>query len=139
MERTGLGGLSGTEAIAGTADATPSSSFNVDWNGAGGACPATLPFGPSFTAGSQTPTAGASSPFSVTFGREDREQDISAVTVSTPPGLLGMVSQVPQCPEAQANAGTCGPESLIGIDDGRCGAGPAPVLSRRQGVPDRPV
>ena len=37
---SGLGGLSGTEAIAGTPDATPSSSFNVDWNGAGGACPA---------------------------------------------------------------------------------------------------
>jgi hypothetical protein len=123
---SGVGGLSGTEAIAGTPDATPLSSFNVDWNGAGGACPGSLPFSPSFTAGSQTPTAGASSPFSVTFGREDREQDISAVTVSTPPGLLGMVSQVSQCPEAQANAGTCGPESEIGSTTVGAGPGPDP-------------
>ena len=122
----GFGGLSGTEVIAGSADATPSSSFNVDWNGAGGACPASLPFSPSFTAGSQTATAGASSPFSVTFGREDREQDISAITLATPPGLLGMVSQVTQCPEVQANAGTCGPESLIGSTTVGAGPGPHP-------------
>ena len=122
----GFGGLSGSEAIAGTPDATPSGSFNVDWNGAGGACPASLPFGPSFSAGSQTPTAGASSPFSATFGREDREQDISAITVTTPPGLLGMVSQVTQCPEAQANAGTCGPESEIGTTTVGAGPGPHP-------------
>ena len=122
----GLGGLSGTEAIAGTPDATPSGSFNVDWNGAGGACPGSLPFSPSFGAGSQTPTAGASSPFSVTLGREDREQDISAITLSTPPGLLGMVSQVTQCPEAQANAGTCGPESEIGSTTVGAGPGPDP-------------
>jgi hypothetical protein len=122
----GTGGLSGTEAITGTADATPSSSFNVDWNGQGGACPSSLPFSPSFSAGSQTPTGGASSPFSVTFGREDREQDISAISLSTPPGLLGMVSQVSQCPEAQANAGTCGPESEIGSTTVGAGPGPDP-------------
>jgi hypothetical protein len=122
---SGVGGLSGSEAIAGTPDATPSSSFGVDWNGQGGACPG-MPFSPSFTAGSQTPTAGASSPFSVTFGREDREQDISAVTLTTPPGLLGEVSQVPRCPEAQANAGTCGPESLIGSTTVGAGPGPHP-------------
>jgi hypothetical protein len=122
---SGVGGLSGSEAIAGTPDATPSSSFGVDWNSQGGACPG-MPFSPSFTAGSQTPTAGASSPFSVTFGREDREQDISAVTLTTPPGLLGEVSQVPRCPEAQANAGTCGPESLIGSTTVGAGPGPHP-------------
>jgi len=122
----GLGGLSGTEAIAGTPDATPSSSFNVDWNGAGGACPATMPFSPSFNAGSQTPTAGASSPFAVTIGREDREQGLSGITMSTPPGLLGKIAGIPQCPEAQANAGTCGPESQIGTTTVGAGPGPHP-------------
>ncbi len=122
----GLGGLSGTEPIAGTPDATPSSSFNVDWNGAGGACPATMPFSPSFSAGSQNPAAGASSPFAVTAGREDREQDISAITITTPPGLLGKVAQVPRCPEAQAGAGTCGPESQIGTTTVGAGPGPHP-------------
>ena len=122
----GLGGLSGAEAIAGTPDATPSSSFNIDWNGSSGACPDSLPFGPSFSAGSQTPTAGASSPFAVTFGREDREQDISAITVSTPPGLLGKIAGVEQCPEAQANAGTCGAASQIGTTTVGAGPGPHP-------------
>jgi len=122
----GLGGLSGTEPIAGTPDATPSSSFKVDWDGAGGACPGTLPFSPSFSAGSQTPTAGASSPFAVTIGREDREQDLSSITVSTPPGLLGKIAGIPQCPEAQANAGTCGRESQIGTTTVGAGPGPHP-------------
>jgi hypothetical protein len=122
----GLGGLSGTEPIAGTPDATPSSSFNVDWNGAGGACPGTMPFSPSFSAGSQTPTAGASSPFAVTFGRQDHEQDLSGITVSTPPGLLGKIAGIPQCPEAQANAGTCGSESEIGTTGVGAGPGPHP-------------
>jgi hypothetical protein len=112
----GLGGLSGTELIAGTPDAYPSSSFAVT------GCGASMPFAPSFSAGSQAATAGASSPFSVTFGREDREQDLSAISVTTPPGLLGEVSQVPRCAEGQANAGTCGAESLIGSTT--VGAGP---------------
>lgn len=124
---SGVGGLSGLEAIAGTPDASPSSSFNVDWNGAGGTCPGSLPFSPSFSAGGQTPTAGTSSPFSVTIGREDREQDISGITVTTPPGLLGEVSQVSRCPEPQANAGTCHPESLIGSTTVGAGPGPHPL------------
>ena len=122
---SGLGGPSGTEAIAGTPDVTPSSSFAVDWNGAGGACPA-MGFGPSFSAGSQTQAAGASSPFSVTLGREDREQDISGVTVTTPPGLLGKIAGVERCPEAQADAGTCGPASEIGSTTVGAGPGPDP-------------
>jgi hypothetical protein len=122
----GLGGLTGSEPIAGSPDATPSSSFGIDWNGTGGACPAIMPFSPSFTAGSQTPAAGAPSAFSVTFGRDDREQDLSGVTVTTPPGLLGDVAQVPRCPEAEANVGTCGPESLIGSTTVGAGPGPHP-------------
>jgi hypothetical protein len=121
---SGLGGLSGMEPIAGTPDATPSSSFAVDWNGAGAACPAGLPFTPSFTGGSQTPAADASSPFSVTVGRADREQDLSRITVTTPPGLLGKIAGVEECPEPQANAGMCGPASQIGATT--IGAGPGP-------------
>ena len=122
----GLGGLSGSEAIAGTPDATPSASFSVDWDGAGGACPAALPFGPSFSAGSQTSAAGGSSPFAVEFGRQDREQDLSGIAVTTPPGLLGKVSAAQQCPETQANAGTCGSASQIGTATVAAGAGADP-------------
>jgi hypothetical protein len=122
---SGLGGLSGSEPIAGTPDATPSSSFAVDSNGQGGACSG-MGFSPSFDAGSQTPAAAASSPFSITIGREDREQDVSGVTVTTPPGLLGKIAGIPLCQEAQANAGTCGAESQIGTTTVGAGPGPDP-------------
>ena len=121
----GLGGISGAEAIAGTPDATPSSSFEVDSNGQAGAC-SQMGFSPAFSAGSQTPAAGASSPFSVTIGREDREQDISAITLTTPAGLLGKIAGIPLCAQAQASAGTCGPESLIGTTTVGAGPGPNP-------------
>ena len=46
--------------------------------------------------------------------------------MSTPPGLLGKIAGIPQCPEAQANAGTCGPESQIGTTTVGAGPGPHP-------------
>ncbi len=106
-----------------TPDATPSSSFPVDWDGAGGACPGSLPFAPSFTAGTVTPSAGAFSPFTLTFSRHDREQDLAQITVDTPPGLLGKIAGIPQCPEAGANAGTCSPASQIGTASVAAGPG----------------
>jgi hypothetical protein len=73
-----------------------------------------------------TPTAGAFSPFTLTFSRHDREQDLAQITVNTPPGLLGKIAGVPQCPEAQANAGTCSPASQIGTASAAAGAGSHP-------------
>ena len=107
-------------------DATPTSSFNVDWDGNGGACPASLPFAPTFDAGPITPTAGGFSPFTLTLSRHDREQDLSGITVNTPPGLLAMLSEVPLCPEPQAGAGTCSEASLIGHTQVAAGAGSHP-------------
>jgi uncharacterized repeat protein (TIGR01451 family) len=101
-----------------TPDATPSSSFEVP------GCAS--PFSPSFTAGTVTPLAGGSSPFTLTLSRHDGEQDLSGVGVSTPPGLLGMLSQVQLCPEPQASNGTCGPQSLIGHTQVAAGAGSHP-------------
>ena len=43
-----------------------------------------------------------------------------------PPGLLGMVSHVAQCQEAQANAGTCPQASEIGTVTTAVGPGPEP-------------
>jgi hypothetical protein len=79
-------------------------------------------FAPSFVAGTTNNQAGAFSPLSVTFSRSDQDESLGAVTVKTPPGLLGMLKTVPLCGEPQAAAGTCGEESLIGHTT--VGAGP---------------
>jgi hypothetical protein len=112
----------GIHEAQGTPDAFPSSSFNVDWDGHGGACPLSVPFAPSFQAQTASSTAGAYTPFTVRFTREDREQDLSGVSVSTPPGLLGMISKVSQCGELQAEQGSCPESSRIGTTT--VGAGP---------------
>ena len=102
-----------------TPDATPSSAFVVD--GCGGS-----PFAPAFNAGTVTPVAGTFSPFTLTFSRHDGEQDFSGLTVTTPPGLLGVLKSVVQCLEPQAAQGTCGESSLIGHTQVAAGAGSNP-------------
>jgi hypothetical protein len=109
-----------------SASAVSESSFGVDWDGKGGACPASMPFAPSFTAGTESSAAGAYSPFVVEFSRQDREQDLSGIAVHTPPGMLGNLSNVPLCGEAQANAGTCGEASEIGTTSAVVGPGEDP-------------
>jgi hypothetical protein len=84
-------------------------------------------FTPSFTAGTVDNQAGAFSPLSVTFSRNDGEQDLGGATVTTPPGLLGVLKGVERCPEPQASQGTCGPNSLIGHTTVAAGPGPDPV------------
>jgi uncharacterized repeat protein (TIGR01451 family) len=84
-------------------------------------------FGPSFTAGTSSNQAGGFSPFSVTISRQDGEQALGGVTVTTPPGLLGVIKGVERCPEPQAGQGTCGQGSLIGHTTATAGVGPDPV------------
>jgi hypothetical protein len=79
-------------------------------------------FAPSFAAGSLNPTGGAFSPFAVRINRADRQQYMSGLTIEMPPGLIGKLKGVAQCPDAQANAGTCGIESRVGT--ATVGAGP---------------
>ena len=123
---SGLGGLSGTEPIAGTPDAFPSSSFNVDWDGHGGACPGSLPFAPAFSAGMASTAAGVYSPLTVQFSREDREQDLAGITVHTPVGVLANLSSIPLCGEPQASQGTCAAASQIGSTSAAVGPGGHP-------------
>jgi hypothetical protein len=79
------------------------------------ACPGgALPFSPSLSSGTPNNNAGAFSDLTTTLGREDGQQNIQSVTLHYPPGLSGLLSGVELCPEALANAGTCGPNSQVG-------------------------
>ncbi|HEY5342927.1 MAG TPA: hypothetical protein VIJ66_04640, partial [Solirubrobacteraceae bacterium] len=105
-------------------NATPSWPFAITGCGGG--------FAPSFTTGTVTPLAGAFSPFTLTFSRQDREQDLSGLTVTMPPGLLGALKGVEQCPEPQASRGQCGAGSLVGHDQVAAGAGSQPLWQTGQ-------
>jgi hypothetical protein len=107
-----------------TPDATPSASVQI------GGCGVGQSFAPGFEAGSERPNAGGSAPFNLSFSRSDGEQDLSAIQVHMPPGLLGILSKVQLCPEPQAASGTCGPESRIGHSEVASGAGQAPFWVR---------
>jgi hypothetical protein len=109
-----------------SANAISESPFSVDWDGDGGACPASMPFSPGLTAGTVSSAAGAYSPLVLEFSRQDREQDLSTITVHTPPGLLGDLSNVPLCGEPQAAQGTCGDASEIGTTTAVVGPGEDP-------------
>jgi hypothetical protein len=71
-------------------------------------------FAPTLTAGTTNPQAGGFSNETVTIARNNGEQNLGGITVTTPPGLLGLLSKVPLCGEPQASQGTCGEESKIG-------------------------
>jgi NHL repeat len=104
------------------------SQFNVEHGPHGGPCPgAHLPFNATFTGGSTNLQSGSFTPLTGTFSREDGEQQMKRVHFTLPPGLSGVLTGVQLCPEAQANAGTCGPGSLIGETTVSAGVGSEPV------------
>jgi uncharacterized repeat protein (TIGR01451 family) len=85
-------------------------------------------FSPSFIAGTTSNQAGAFSPAVVTVSRIDQDADLQSIAVRMPPGLLGMLSKIPLCAEAQAQAGTCGPRSQIGRVTVGAGPGSDPLF-----------
>jgi hypothetical protein len=125
------GSFTTTSSLTSWASETPttpsSTSFNIDGDGKGGACPASPPFAPGFSAGTTSPIAGEFSPFVLSFSRQDREQDLAGLSVTLPPGLLGKIAGIPLCGEAPADAGTCGPESQIGTASVLAGPGEHPL------------
>jgi hypothetical protein len=104
--------------------ATPSGDFSITQGAGGGAC--ANPFAPTFTAASAQTQAAGFTPFSVNLSRGDADQQLSGLSVTTPPGLLGVLKSVTRCPEPQAARGECGPESQIGDSSVAVGTGPRP-------------
>ncbi|HEX3517957.1 MAG TPA: hypothetical protein VHT29_02875 [Solirubrobacteraceae bacterium] len=116
-----------------TADALLSPSFSI-----GEGCGA-RGFAPGFTAGTTSNQADGFSPFVASFTRSDSDQGLSGLQVTTPPGLLALLSSVPQCGEAQANAGSCSSASQIGHTSVVAGPGSQPLTVPEEGQPQAPV
>jgi hypothetical protein len=106
--------------------ATPSPGFTSSWDGLGSTCPSPLPFAPSFVSGTTSTVAGGFTSFVLNIERGDRQQLLSGVSLSMPPGLLGMLSHVPLCQEPWAAQGTCDAASRIGTVTAGAGSGPDP-------------
>jgi hypothetical protein len=108
--------------------ATPQSTFDVATGPDGSPCSgAALPFAPTLQAGTTSNLAGAYSPFVTTFSRRDGEQELAQIQERIPPGLLAKIAGVALCEEPQAQAGTCGPESQIGVITVTAGPGTSPL------------
>jgi hypothetical protein len=118
---------------SGGPDATPSDSFTIDSGCVNG-------FSPSFTALSQNPSAGAYSPFELSFSRSDTDQNFSGLSVSLPPGMLAKLAGVSECSDAelaQAAASTgeqelanpsCPANSQVGTVQTAAGTGSDPIF-----------
>ncbi len=122
------------------ADNLTSDSFAITQGTNGAPCPPDpLPFTPSMIAGSTTDQAGGFTDFSLLLTRPDEQQRISTLQFKTPEGLLGMISQVPLCPEPQAQQGACSAGSQIGHTVVEAGPGPYPLVVPQPGQPPAPI
>jgi hypothetical protein len=121
--------------------ATPSDSHQIRLAPGGGNCPTSagqLPNSPTFEAGSESPLAGAFSPFVLNLRREDGSQQFSSLTVTPPPGLIGKLAGIPYCPDSslamaarktgieERGAPSCPAASEVGVVNAGAGAGPSP-------------
>ena len=120
---------------------TPSDTWAIEAAPGGGSCATTAgaqPHAPSFDAGTVSPIAGAHSPLVVHLRRSDGSQTFSAVTLSTPPGLLAKLAGTESCTDAALAAAaaktgaaeqaspSCPAASDLGSVVVGAGAGPAP-------------
>ncbi|HEY2478873.1 MAG TPA: hypothetical protein VGI17_09075 [Solirubrobacterales bacterium] len=121
--------------------ATPRDTYAVSQAPDGGACPTSQgarPNSPTFSAGTESPLAGAYSPLVLNLRREDGSQNFESLTVSLPPGMIGKLAGIRYCPDSalaaaasksgaeERAAASCPAASEVGSVDVGAGAGPAP-------------
>jgi hypothetical protein len=120
----------------------PSANTSLTSVPGGGTCPTSLgarKFTPGYTAATESTKAAQFSPFKVHIGRNDGEQEIKAVNVTLPKGLVGRLAGIPYCGEAElaaaaASSGkaqqakaSCSSESAIGTAVTSAGTGGKPL------------
>ena len=116
--------------------------FLLDQGPEGKPCPGSVrPFNPRFSAASTENTAGAFSPFSIDLVRDDGDQNLKGLTVTTPLGFSASLRGIPYCPEAsiqllssplysgvpELSNSACPSTSQIGTVVAGAGAGTRPV------------
>ena len=116
--------------------------FTIDSGPGGKPCPGpTRPFDPGFAAGVVDNSAGVHTPFVLRLTREDGDQNLTGLDVTTPPGFSASLRGIPYCPEAaivkladSSYAGrveqatpACPAASRIGSVAASAGAGSRPV------------
>jgi hypothetical protein len=81
---------------------TDLSSFSIVKAFDGGPCPpgGAPPFAPQIESGTIDNAAGAFSPFYLHLARSDGESEIGSFSTTLPPGLTGILTGIPFCPEA---------------------------------------
>jgi hypothetical protein len=118
--------------------------FSITSGPNGKPCPGTIrPFGPQVDAGTVNNTAGRYAPFVFAVHRDDGDQNLTAVNVSTPPGFLASLRGIPYCPEpalaavadparpgrSEQAAPSCPAASQIGTASTSEGAGTHPLFT----------
>ncbi len=116
--------------------------FTIDSGPGGSPCPGqSRPLAPAVVAGSPDNTAGAFSPFAIKLDRDDGDQNLNRVNVTTPPGLLASLRGRPYCPESaialladpehtgrdEQEIPACPAASLVGSTVTAAGAGSRPL------------
>jgi hypothetical protein len=122
-----------------TPEVSASGSFQINEGTSGSACPSTLPFAPTLTAGVSRTQAGAFTPFTMELERADGQQRIEKLQFTTPAGLAGLISSVPLCTNTQAETNTCPEASKIGHTVVTAGPGAYPLTVPQPGQPQAPV
>ncbi len=121
---------------------TPTSNTTLATVPGGGSCPKTLAerkFTPGYSAVSESTAAGKYSPFKFSISRSDGQQEIKAVNVTLPKGLIGRLAGIPYCGEAeiaaaasssgkaQQSSPSCSSNSAVGSVVTKAGTGNAPL------------
>ena len=79
--------------------------FTIDQGPDGKPCPdGPRPFAPGFQAASTSNTAGAHTAFAINITREDGDQNLKALNITTPPGFLATLKGVSYCPQSAIDA-----------------------------------